>query len=168
MKKLLSILLFTLTIALLLTSCGITVPRPEIKKHEFDFSVTYEFNGEVKTVSGVYVCEYDGTGWALDGGSHREWKSYFKNDEQAEPVRIGTTEDGGIVELNYGFYPEYFMGDPSWSWMEAPAPSLTVSHVNGEEVSIQNVADVIEKTYGARIISYQYAAPIVNEFGLLK
>ena len=49
----------------LLAGCGLEVPRPEIKEGEFDFIVTYEYNGEIKTVSGVYVCEFSGISWAL-------------------------------------------------------------------------------------------------------
>ena len=61
MKKIFGILLLVLLLAATLAGCGLTAPRPEIEKGEFPFSVTYEFAGEIKTVSGVYVCEYNGT-----------------------------------------------------------------------------------------------------------
>lgn len=167
MKRLLAILLWVPLLVSILTGCGWTVPRPEIKTGEFDFSVTYELNGERNTVSGVYVCEYAGTEWTLDGGYSRAWNSYIK-DGRDELMEIAATEDGGTIELHFGFYPEYFMGDPKWSWRGVPEPRLTVSHRNGKELAIQNEADVIEKTYGAKIISYDYSEPIVNSFGLFK
>ena len=43
------------------TGCSGLTSGPEVEKGEFDFSVTYEFEGETKTVSGVYVCEYEGS-----------------------------------------------------------------------------------------------------------
>ena len=110
MRKIISILLLTVVLTLALTSCGIHVPRPEIKKEEFDFSVTYEINGETKTVSGVLVCEYDGTSWSLDGGYNRSWKGTITGVESGigYETKIGTTEDGGEIIIAYGFNPSYF------------------------------------------------------------
>lgn len=167
MKKTAPLLTLTLLLVCLLTSCGFTVPRPEIKDGKFSFSVTYECNGETNTISGIYVCKYAGTDWALDGGYHRAWSSYFEGGMN-EPIEIGVTEDGGTIELRLSFYPEYFMGDPDWSWVGAPEPQLYVSHRNGEELSFQDEAAVIEETYGAKIISYTYDKPIQNAFGLFK
>ena len=59
MKRIISTMLLMLAFVSTLTSCGFTVPRPEIEEGEFHFSVTYEFNGEIKTIFGIYVCEYD-------------------------------------------------------------------------------------------------------------
>mgnify|MGYP003307886116 CR=1 FL=1 len=95
----------------MLTGCASTVPCPEIKEGEFNFSVTYDFNGEKKTVSGVYVCEYNGTIWALDGGIAETGKAIYKDGKIEDMIEIGTTEDGDRVELNLALYPEYFMGD---------------------------------------------------------
>ena len=164
-KKIISVLIL-LSLLGVLTGCGLTVPRPEIKSGEFEFSVTYEWNGETKTISGVYVCEYNGTDWALDGGYHREWKGYIKGGESQEMIEIGTTADSGKVNLNLAFYPEYFMNDPLTGGKEAPIPWLSVTHVDGEGMSIQNEAEIIEETYGAKIVSYEYDAPITNEFGI--
>jgi hypothetical protein len=40
-----------------------------VKEGRFDFSLTYEVDGEVKTYTGVYVCEYDGVLTTLLGSS---------------------------------------------------------------------------------------------------
>ena len=82
-------LLVALMLSALLAGCGLEVPRPEIKEGEFSFTVTYEYNGEIKTVSGVYVCEFSGISWALDGGYHRAWNGYIKGGEPEEAVEIG-------------------------------------------------------------------------------
>ena len=168
MKKLCFALALSVLLLSTLTGCGLTVPRPEIKSGEFDFSVTYLMDGETKTVSGVYVCEYNGTSWALDGGTHRSWKGYLRDGKLDELMDLGTTKDGKSVSLDFGFYPEYFMGDPELAGREVPAPYLTVFFENGEEVVFENDAKVIEETYGIKIVSYQYEAPIENSFGLFK
>ena len=97
MKKIFGILLLVLLLAATLAGCGLTAPRPEIEKGEFPFSVTYEFAGEIKTVSGVYVCEYNGTRVSLDGGAHRDWKSYFKGGELEEMMEIGKDAYGDYL-----------------------------------------------------------------------
>ena len=74
MKKSLCLFLALLVLSLCLTGCGVTVPEPDIKEGEFDVSVTYEVNGEVKTLDLVYICEYDGVDLTLDGTSYRAWK----------------------------------------------------------------------------------------------
>ena len=168
MKKLLIALIFVLVVSLSLTGCGLTVPRPEVKEGEFDFSVTYEVDGKINTVSGVYVCKYEGVDWALDGGYHRDWSGYIKDGRTEDLIEIGTTDDGGVIKLDLDLYADYFMGDTGSYEEYASVPTLTVVFVKGEEIAIQNDAAVIEELYGARIISYKYDAPIKNSFGLFK
>ena len=36
------------------------IEKPEIKVGEFDFSLTYEIDSEIKIIEGTYVCEFDG------------------------------------------------------------------------------------------------------------
>ena len=168
MKRFLSILLLTVVLTFALTSCGIHVPRPEIKKEEFDFSVTYEINGETKNVSGVLVCEYDGTSWSLDGGFNRSWKGTITGVESriGYETKIGTTEDGGEIIIAYGFNPSYFMGDNEYA--EDPAPYLIVAYPfeDGSGGEFIYDADTIEKDFGIKIVSYKYEAPIENSFSL--
>ena len=61
----------------MLTGCGPDVPLPEVKEGIFDFTVTYELNGEVKTVKNTYVCKYKGVSMTLEGNSYRAWKGTF-------------------------------------------------------------------------------------------
>ena len=153
-----------LLFSLVLTSCGLTMPRPEVKTGEFNFSVTYEYGGESETISGVYVCEYNGTDWALDGGYHRDWKGYIKDGAAEQCIKLATAEDGSIVELNLYFDPGHFRGDSYDEGDEPFAPMITVRLEDEEGLSFENDADLIAETYGARIISYDYAEPIKNIF----
>ena len=163
MKKALGFLIALLLLSLALTSCGSQVPRPEIKSGEFNFSVTYEYAGETKTVSGVYVCEYDGIDWVLDGGFHRVWSGYIKGGTTEQNIVLGTAEDGGIVELYLAFDPDYFMGDSHWDGYEPFEPCLSV-RLYDEGLYFESDAELIAETYGARVISYEYDDPIENSF----
>ena len=164
MKRKWCILLGLLMLVRMLAGCGLDVPRPEIQTGEFNFSVTYEFNGEIKTMSGVYICEYDGIDWALDGGYYRVWKGYIKDGTTEEVIRLETATDGGIAELNLVFDPGHFMGDDYMDGAEPFEPSFTVRQENDDGLSFENRADHIAETYGARIISYEYDEPIKNTF----
>ena len=148
------------------------VPRPEVKEAEFDFSVTYELSAETKTLSGVFVCEYNGTSWSLDGGSSRAWSGYFKGREGeiGYEIPIGTTDDGGTILIAFDFYPAYFMGEPSAAHFGSPQIYLTITHPmeGGDGLYIMSDEEAIAETYGVKIISYEYDAPIVNTFGLFK
>ena len=162
-RKLLAAVVLTTMITSLFSGCAVKIGVPEVKEARFDFSVTYEVEGEQKTYTGVYVCEYDGVETTFLGSS-LEWKGHIENKEEFWDMPIQTNEDG-IVYLNFGFYPEYFMNDPNEAYYETPAPSLymvyndsneDMSHVTGEE------EDILQ--YGVRLISHEYAAPIENTF----
>ena len=165
MKKWISALLMVSMLALLLASCGLSVPAPSITEGEFPFTVTYEYNGETKTVSDVYVCEYDGTSWALDGGAHRSWVGYFKNGLEDDLITIGTTASGENIDLILHMYPEYFMGESIDGLWDPPAPYISVTVRTDEGIHFEQDPEVVEATYGARIVSYHYSLPVANTFG---
>lgn len=171
MKKLLSAFAVLLLLTLCLTSCGLTVPRPEIKEGAFDFSITYELNGEEKTFSAVFMCEFDGTSWSLEGGYSRDWKAWTEGDYTGDDYSaiIGTTEDGGDIILFFGVYPEYFMND-STADRGIPEPSVYIAYPENEygEIGLVNIPEEVEALCGAKIVSSEYAAPIKNTFGLFK
>jgi hypothetical protein len=167
MKRLVTASILIILISVLLTGCGFIVPRPEIKTGEFNFSITYEMDGEVKNYTGVYVCRYKGVNWTLDGGYHRDWEGWVKDDEEEKTLIIGTTDDGGVIHLIHHFYPEYFMGDAEGDDLGDPVPYVAVYFEDGEGLHILTDVNEIEELYGVRIISYVYDSPIQNSFSIL-
>lgn len=163
-KKILSILLLTFMLAYTLTSCGITVPRPQITEGQFDFTVTYEYAGEIKTVSGVYVCKYNGMDWALDGGYYRDWTGYIQGGKIDDYVAIDTV-DGDEIILVLNLVPDYFMDDYNTELYDTPTPYIMIKYYT-EEGGMGGIHDPneVEELCGARIISYEYDEPIENSF----
>ena len=160
-------------LSLTLTGCGFTTPRPEIKSAEFNFSVTYEYAGQVNTVSGVYVCEYAGVSWALDGGYSRDWTGYINGLDDNDHIVIDALDGGDEVILVLNLDPDYFMDDYNMElYGSAPAPYIMIKDYTDygdyEGLSIISEAEMVEELCGARIISYDYDEPIDNEFGFLK
>ena len=121
---------------------------------------------ERKKVSGVYVCEYNGTSWALDGGAHREWRGYIKDGKVEDVIEIGTTKDGDKVELNLALYPEYFMDDFVEGYDEVSEPYITVRLVDDEGMRFLHEPAEVEENCGAKVISYEYDEPIENSFSI--
>ena len=171
MKKTVSVLVVVLLLAGMLSGCGLTVERPDIKEARFNFSVTYELNGEAITFTGVYVCEYTGVSWSLDGGYSRGWTGYIENNPTTgrpdNGIEICTTEDGGKIILDPGLHPAYFMNDPVYvGVLEAPVPTLILEYAteNENEISFSSDEEDLAK-HGVKLISYEYDAPVSNTFG---
>ena len=170
MKRKICALLALLMIAVMLTGCGLEVPRPEIKEGRFNFSITYEMNGEIMTYSDTYVCKFDGTSWTLDGGYSRDWNDYTEKEHEGDAycAILGKTDDGGDIVLFFGIYPEYFMGDSTGDRGE-PEPSIYINYPEDENGHSSSVAepDRVEEIYGIKIISYEYDEPVENNFRML-
>ena len=160
-KKITVILLLIAALATL-SGCVVKVPIPEIEEGRFDFSVTYEINGEVKTYTGVYVCSFDGVLTTLIGSS-LEWKGYIENEKEEDiPIH---TNDVGVVYINCGFFPEYFMGDPDAAYYESPTPNLYLLYhgSTADDLDITSDEEVIAEL-GVKLIGWEYADPIENSF----
>ena len=170
MKRRVLALVLVLLLAGMLTSCGLQVPRPEIKEGRFDFSITYQIGEEVETFSAVYVCEFAGTSLSVEVLSYnRDWEDHTEGEYEYEgddyAATVGKTADGGDIILFFGVYPEYFMGDSTGD-RGAPEPSIYVVYPEDEDGAIATVGtpEEVEALYGAKIISSEYAAPVVNTF----
>ena len=169
MKKRLIALLSALVLLSMLTSCGL-VPTPEVGEGRFDLSVTYEMDGEVKTFSAVYTCEFAGTSWTPDGFDFtRDWNTSLECDYECDSnsAILGKTADGGDIILFLGVYPEYFMGDETGD-SGIPTPTVYINYPEDENGTSSSVAepDEVEELYGIKIIGYEYDAPIENTFKL--
>ena len=170
MKRKLIALVLILTFVGMLTGCGLQVPRPAIREGEFDFSITYLIDGEEKTFSATYKCEFDGTSWSLEGFDYsRDWADEVDGDYEGDDYSavIGKTPDGGDIVLFFGIYPEYFMGDCTAD-RGAPEPSIYVSYPQDETGAWGLIADPdeVEKLFGVKIISSEYDPPVENTFTL--
>ena len=118
-EKIIAIVLVLLLVGTL-TGCSIE-PAPKIKEGRFNFSVTYEHRGEMKTISGVYVCKYAGRSFTLEGGDFvRAWEGHIEGIEHAEEiynsaVLICKTDDGGELFLDFSLLASHMMGEPRFA-----------------------------------------------------
>ena len=154
-----------------LTSCTIE-PAPAIKEGRFNFSVTYEHWGERKTLSGVFVCEYTGRSFSVEGGDFtRNWEGKIEGIEHAGEiynfaVLIYETDDGGEIFLDFSLTAAHMMGEPYLA-DAVIEPCLFLEYSNEDRTSsyIGGGPEEIEELYGLKIVEYQYDDPIQNTFG---
>lgn len=173
MRKIISILLLTVLLVGVLTSCGVEAP-PKIKEGRFNFSITYEQWGEAKTISGVFVCKYAGQSFTLEGANFtRSWEGHIEGVENLHDTYYATvclhnTDDGGEVLLNFGVFASHFMGEPDFA-DSVIEPELFVVYTDEDNLGAASWGDEdeIEKLYGLKIVDYHYDAPIKNSFGFL-
>ena len=172
MKRKLIALILVLMLVGMLASCEVE-PKPTIKEGRFNFSVTYEHWGEVKTLSGVFVCRYAGRTFSLEGGDFtRSWEGHIEGIEHAgeiynSAVLICTTDDGGEIFLDFSLSAPHMMGEPYLA-DAVIEPSFFHEYSNEDRTSSQSGADAqeIEELYGLRIIEYKYDEPIKNSYGV--
>jgi hypothetical protein len=160
MKKIFVATAALLLFSIILTSCGANVPRPEIKEGRFNISVTYEHNGEIKTVSGVYVCEYEGVNWwDINADPYANWKGSYEGDIQDSGIiPICNTDDDGEIFISLLMYPEYFMGDPEYA-NYTPLIRAELWYPDEQTDDIERIAE-----HGVKLISYEYDEPIENSY----
>lgn len=167
MKKTLCLLLTLAPFLLCLAGCRFIVTRPDIKEGRFDVSVTYEVNGEIKTIDLVYICEYDGVNLTLEGTSYRAWSGRFDGYSEGDLIEILET-DGGRVALCFLIYPEYFMGEPDYESDFYPRVLTNYVYYEDGFEMIDDDQELIAESYGVKIIGLEYDRPIENEFGIFK
>lgn len=144
-------------------------PIPSVTYAEFPFEITYEINGEVKTVNDIFVCKYDGVGMNEGVGKYIKWKGYVKS----------TGEEGALIfeDEEYTIYcslgnPDYYMDDKDYIGAP-PRPyiygeekfkfdlSFLMDYYFGD-ISLGS-SDIKEK-YNISLISWEIAGPIENSF----
>lgn len=97
----------------------IPIPKPEITYGEFPFKLTYELDGEIKTIEDTIICEFDGFEVVGEAGKYRKWKIYTKSTGERMislfDLRSNNTfTEWGQKVLELCFDPgsaEYYMGD---------------------------------------------------------
>ena len=163
MKKIICLLIALLLFSLGLTSCGLTMPRPEVKEGQFDVSVTYEVGGETKTLDLVYVCKYDGVKMTPEGTRYRAWNGYFEGYADGDVIEVSKTDDGSRIVLSFLIYAEYFMGEPESTDFYPEARTERIYFEDGVEM-IDYDEERITEDYGVRILGINYDEPIKNTF----
>ena len=82
--------------------------KPAVSEGEFPFSITYEYLGETKTISGVYSCKFEGSR-TISGQHDRYWNGEITYTEGDNFVH---KEETKTLAVQPHMIAGYFMGDP--------------------------------------------------------
>ena len=148
-------------------------PDPTIKEGQFNFSVTYEVDGEVTTISSVYVCEFQESGMLMDGW-YITWNAYvedseiealFNDESYYGGILIGTNEYGKVY-LDLSLDAGYLMAEPGSGHREYnPSIFIRYNEETAEKLNTYEESDpAILESYGVKLISYECDAPIENTY----
>ena len=140
--------------------------KPEISEGEFAFSITYEYKGETKALSGVLECEYSGSDTVL-GEHNRYWDGELKydNPENLEkPYIVDENEEmQTLLAVQPNMQAGYFMGDPLYR-DEIAEPYVEYYDYKNEIYLDEENEDAILPLIEFKIIDFTCAEPIENSF----
>ena len=172
-KPSIAIILFAITMvaymAATLIFCYKT--KPEVTKGEFPFSITYEYEGETKTLSGVLKCEFSSSSTILTY-HNRYWNEeiVYDNPENVEYPFILKQDEKSRLEVHENMSAGYFMGDPLYKdyyegyGYDGVAPRISYyDYKNDMFLEDANQNEILE-SIDFEIIDFTYEEPIENSF----
>lgn len=164
--KLLAFCLITVLTFISLLVFGFGIEEPEIKEQAFQFSITYEFDGETKTIDDEVTFKFDRAGANLFEADDSYWTQEFKIAK--EHTYLIKNEEHEIL-LYTGLNPHFYMGDPYFIYwaQEAEGDFEKINqpyayYVVGEKETYDQ--DEIAKLTGFKIVSFNYPSAIQNGF----
>ena len=140
--------------------------KPAVSEGEFPFSITYEYLGETKTISGIYVCKFSGSQTVMTE-HERYWEGeilYTEGDYMVHKEEMKT------LAVQPHMSAGYFMGDPlhrdfyqSYG-QEGPTPYAEYYDYENEISIADYDKDEELAAIGFRFVDFSYAEPIENSF----
>ena len=140
-----------------------TVKEPVIKEHDFEYSVTYKVDGEVKTFDGVLKCSFKGHDQHDDPTSREYVGEYAHNLEfPTHSSFVVAKKDGVEISIVTELDAAYLMGDPDKYQLEPEIEDPRVEAVDSEGYPVLD-----QDSLNVEIISWDYPEPIENSFKFL-
>ena len=158
------VMILAVGMVLCLVACLLTgiLKTPTVTQQDFHYCATYRVNGEVKTLEGIYRCQFSHHGSSADPLERYYSGEYLPVSEEEDPHILGRQGDLQL-EIIYSFSDSYLMGDGFFTdeYEESiPAPYLAVFDGEGYEYSDP---ESLAK-FDAELISWENPQPIENSF----
>lgn len=140
--------------------------KPAVSEGEFPFSITYEYLGETKTISGVYSCKFDGS-QTIFTEHERYWGGEIL---YTEGDYIVCKEEMKTLAVQPHMVAGYFMGDSLYRDfyqvydLEGPQPYAEYYDYENEIYIEDYHQDEELAAIGFRFVDFSYGEPIENSF----
>ena len=164
-KKLLApIIIIVVAVVLMAVYATLTniAQKPTVTSGEFDFSITYELEGETKTINGVYNASFVGNDGYVDLTGRVYTGKIVGSEEGYETSYIIKDDEKCQIILYTGFQPDYMMGDEytDGNYDSTDPYMFYYDKTGGEDI----VSDTMLAQLGAKIVEWDYPEPIENSF----
>ena len=137
---------------------------PTVTKQDFDFSITYKLDGEIKTLNGAYSSRFTGFGANGVDPLCRYYEGTYKVEGETDGDRCFTIaeKDGYKLYIVALLNDAYLMGDVENDSYDSynEGPTLEAEDKDGNQYDETQLPDVFD----AEIVSFQYPEPIENTF----
>jgi hypothetical protein len=161
-KMKLPVIIIAIGLILAVASCFFTgiMKEPTIKEHEFDYSVTYSLDGEIKTYEGGFKCSFEGHD-GHDDPTLREYVGvHTKNGNILNSISFTVAQKDGVeLSIVADLDAAYLMGDPDKYEYVSGNEEPYLEAVDQEEYGVE-----VSDFFDAEIISWEYPEPIENSF----
>ena len=161
----LPIIIIAIGMILAVVSCFLTgiIKEPMIKDHEFDYSVTYRLDGEVKTYEGSFKCSFNGYD-GHDDPTSRLYKGQYTHSGNVfdSSSAIIAQKDGVEISIVTELDAAYLMGDPDKFEYEPGNADPYLSAIDSNGIAVEFIEE-----FDVEIISWEYPEPIKNSFKLI-
>ena len=147
--------------------------KPAVAKGEFPFSITYEYQGETGTLSGVLECAYSGS-YTVHGEHHRYWTEetrYDNPDNVENPFIIDQNDElQTTLSLYENMSAGYFMGDPLYAdyyldyGLTGAEPQVSYYDYKNEIYLEEANREEVLESVGFKVIDFTYPEPVENSF----
>ena len=163
-KKLLlpTIILVVAVLSMTIYSIATSIAKkPTITEEEFKFSVTYELDGETKTIQDVYSVRYEKNGGYADTKT-RIYVGKIGNMSEGNTFYTIQEDEDGRIDLNTKLYPDYLMGDAEYDYFANEAFEPQILYYDLDETEYTDEETLAAQ--GVRLVSWEYPTPIENSF----
>ena len=135
--------------------------KPTVIEQEFPFSITYELDGETKTIRDVYKVKYQRNGGYADTKS-RIYVGEIGNMGEGTTVYTLKQEENERIQLWTHLYPDYLMGDAWYDYFDNESFEPKIYYYDAQEQEFGDEETLL--AHGVKLISYEYPTPIENSF----
>ena len=135
--------------------------KPTVTEGEFPFSITYELDGETKTIQDVYAVHYDGNAGYNDTKT-RCYVGKIGNLGEGDVMYSLKKEGNTRIELATNLHAEYLMGDPEFDYFDGGAFEPQIFYYDEQEVEYCDEETLA--AHGVKLVSFEYPTPIENSF----
>ena len=144
----------------LLLVFGYGAQKPAVESQEFPFSITYTYQGERNTISGIFVAEFSPSARYL-GDNPLGWFGYIQDHDMLSPDYIHIGEDEThTLSINLNLEPGWLMGDSNYAGSICAPSGLAIRLADGHRITEPEELEAL----GFRLESWEYPKPIENRF----